>query len=420
MRRLTVILLAATCAVAVPPAAAQDLPAAIADALANSPVIDEADAGEAAASARLRQAEAERNPLLQLEGLAGLGRIDNQGFFGIAADNVTPLAVQAVAEMPLFTGGRVASAIDRAGAGRDAARHGQEMARLEVTVAAVRAFAEVGAARQIVRRTGQLVTALTETERQAGLRFAAGEIASSDVAQARARRAEGDAALAQADGRLASAEAAFERLTGRAAGPLEQSVALPLVPATLGEAVELARAANPMLLQAQSAGRAAEADVAAARAEALPVVGVFTEVAHVANQFFPGYRADSISAGVRGRWTLFDGGRTSAAVAASSAEAEAAEARLRQVRLQVDGAVIDAWQAMTAAGRMVEASRLRNEAAAEALRGRRLEAQVGAVPTLVVLDAEREALEAETAMIEAEGMRLVATWRVRALTGMVD
>lgn len=420
MRRFSAILLCASCVIAVPPVAAQDLAAAIADALANSPVVDEADAGEAAASARLRQAKAERNPLLRVEGTAGLGRIDNQGFFGIAADEVTPLAVQAVAEMPLFTGGRVASAIDRAGAGRDVARHGQDMARLEVTVAAVRAFAEVGSARQIVRRTRQLVTALTETERQAGLRFEVGEIASSDVAQARARRAEGDAALAQAEGRLASAEAAFERLTGRAAGPLEQPSAQPSVSPTLGEAVELARAANPMLLQAQSAGRAAEAGVAAARAEGMPVVGVFTEAAHVADQFFPGYRADSISAGVRGRWTLFDGGRTSAALDASRAEADAADARLRQVRLQVDGAVIDAWQAMTAAGRMVEASRLRNEAAAEALRGRRLEAQVGAVPTLAVLDAEREALEAETALIEAEGMHLVATWRVRALTGMAD
>ncbi|WP_374592128.1 TolC family protein, partial [Novosphingobium sp.] len=226
--------------------------------------------------------------------------------------------------------------------------------------------------------------------------------------------------LAQAEGRLASAEASFERLTGRPAGALDQPAALPVVPASLAEAVELARMANPMLLQARAATRAAEAGVAAARAEGMPVVGVFAEAAHVADQFFPGYRADSVAAGVRGRWTVFDGGRTSAAIATSRAEADAADARLRQARLQVDGAVIDAWQAMTAAGRVVEASRLRNAAAAEALRGRRLEAQVGAVPTLAVLDAEREALDAEAALIEAEGMQLVAAWRVRALTGLAD
>ena len=61
----------------------------------------------------------------------------------------------------------------------------------------------------------------------------------------------------------------------------------------------------------------------------------------------------------------------------------------------------------------------KSDAAAEALRGTRLEAQVGAVPTLAVLDAEREAVEAEAALIEAEGMRHVAAWRLKALTGEV-
>ena len=417
MRRIASLLLTASCVVASPQAHAQELAAVIADALAQSPTLDEAEAGEAAASARLRQAEAERNPLLRLEGSAGVGRIDNQGFFGISADEVTPLSVQALAEMPLFTGGRLSSAVDRASAGREAARHGQDMARREVIMAAVGAYAEVRTARQLVLRYQQLVTALAETERQAGLRFEAGEIPSSDLNQARARRAQGEAGLAQAQGRLASAEAAFARLTGNAPGELEPAPALPPVPATLGEALELARATNPMLLQAQAATRAADAGVNAARAESLPMIGVFTEATHVADQFFPGYRADSVAAGVRGRWTLFNGGRTGAALAVSRAEAEAADARLRQARLAVDGAVIDAWQAMTTASRMVDASRLRHAAAAEALRGRRLEAQVGAVPTLAVLDAEREAVEAEAALIEAEGLHLVAAWRVRALSG---
>ncbi|MXO70930.1 TolC family protein [Alteraurantiacibacter buctensis] len=420
MRRLPALLLAASCAVAAPPAAAQDLETAIAAALAHSPVLDEADAGAAAAAARLRQAQAERNPLLRVEGSAGLGRIDNRGFFGIAADDVTPLSVQALAEMPLFTGGRLSSALAQAGAGRDAARYGQDQARLEVAVAAVGAYAEVRTSRRLVGSFRQLVVALAETERQAGLRFEAGEIASSDLAQARARRAEAEAGLAQVQGRLASAEAAFERLTGEAPGSLEPPAALPSLPASLGEALELARATNPMLLQAQAGTRAAEAGVAAARAEGMPQLGVFTEASHVADQFFPGYRANSVSAGVRGRWTLFSGGRTGAAVAVSQAEADAADARLQQARLAVDGAVIDAWQAMTAAGRMVEASRLGQAAAAEALRGRRLEAQVGAVPTLAVLDAEREAMAAEAALAEAEGLHLVAAWRLRALTGAID
>ena len=49
-----------------------------------------------------------------------------------------------------------------------------------------------------------------------------------------------------------------------------------------------------------------------------------------------------------------------------------------------------------------------------------LEAFFGAKPTLAVLDAEREALAAQAAMIEAEGQRLVAAWQLNALTGAVS
>lgn len=65
----------------------------------------------------------------------------------------------------------------------------------------------------------------------------------------------------------------------------------------------------------------------------------------------------------------------------------------------------------------VEASRLHQTAAAEALRGTRLEAQAGAKPTLAVLDAEREAIAADTALTEAEGRLLVAAGQLDAVIG---
>jgi outer membrane protein len=68
---------------------------------------------------------------------------------------------------------------------------------------------------------------------------------------------------------------------------------------------------------------------------------------------------------------------------------------------------------------MTEASHLRRDAAAEALRSTRLEAQVGAKPTLAVLDAEREAIEGEAALLQAEGMQTVAAWQLNALTGNI-
>lgn len=420
MRRLPTLALLLSCAVAVPSASAQDLAAAITDALEQAPVLAEATAGEAAASARLDRAKAEGNPLLRVEGSYGAGHIDNGGYFGLTADNVTPTALMATVEMPLYAGGRVSAAVAQARGGTEMARFGAEQARLQTVVNAVSTYTEVLTARKLEARFATLVTALTETERQAGLRFKVGEIASSDLAQARARKAEAQAGFAQAQGRRIAAEASFERLTGKVAGEMAPLPALPAVPPSLDEATDLARNANPALRLAQAGVDVAKAGARAARAEGMPTVGAFAEAAHVRDQFFPGYRADSVSVGLRGRWTLFAGGRVAAQTRAADADLDASEARLRQARLTLDGMVIEAWQGLATARQMLEASRLRNEAAAEALRGKRLEAKVGAMPTLAVLDAEREAIEAEAALLQADAMQTVAAWRLNALTGNID
>ena len=411
------MLVGAACAAITSPVAAHDLAAAIAAAQANAPALAEAEAGKAAAAGRLDRARAEGNPLLRVEGTAGFGRIDNDGFFGITADNVNPLALQATAEMPLFAGGRVRSAIEQARGGAELARYRSMQARLDVGVQAVAAYAEVLASRQIEASRERLVTELREVERQSQLRFKVGEISSSDRAQAAARKAEAEAALAAAHGRRMSAEAGFERITGMIPGELAPMPALPAVPASLAAAMELAVANNPAMKQADQGIAIARAAERGAKAQALPMLGGFAEATHVRDQFFPGYKANALSVGLRGRWTPFAGGRTSAEVRTAAAERAGAEARARQARQNLEGLVIDSWHGLVAAEAVLAASQARVTAADQALRGIRLEAQVGAKPTLAVLDAEREATEAQTALIDAEGRRQVTAWRLNALTG---
>lgn len=103
-------------------AKAQGLQDAIANALAQAPAIAEADASAAAASARLDRAKAESNPLLRVDAAAGFGRIDHGGFFGMNNGNTNPLAVQATAEMPLYAGGRISSAIAQSQQGAEIAK----------------------------------------------------------------------------------------------------------------------------------------------------------------------------------------------------------------------------------------------------------------------------------------------------------
>jgi len=249
------------------------------------------------------------------------------------------------------------------------------------------------------------------------LRFRAGEIPASDLAAATARRAEGEAGLAATQGRRITAEAQYARATAHEAGDLAPLPPLPATPPTLDEAMESAHRANPALAQAEKGIDIARAGVRGARAESLPTIGAFAEATRTRDQFFPDYRADAMAVGVRGRWTLWAGGRTAAKIHEADAGLDASEARAREAREQIDTAIISAWTGLKTAQRMVDASTLRATAAAEALRSVQLEAKVGAKPTLAVLDAEREATAADAGRIEAEGQRLLAAWQLNALAG---
>lgn len=419
MKRTAVLIAAGLITVAGPNAvAAQDLATAIANARAYSPALAAAEAEAQAADARVAQARAAAGPTARAEGSVGYGRLDPGGYFGLSADNVTPRALQIVGEYPLYAGGRIASAIDQAAAGHRAAKRGTDMARQNLTLATVSSYAEVLSAREMVASFTGLVAALDEIVRHAGLRYDVGDATSSDVAQAKARRAEGQAGLVQMQGRLIAAEARLERLTGKSVGALAALPPRPDVPPSLGEAIETAVAANALLAQADAAVDGADAGVRAAKAANRPMIGVFAEGARVRDQFFPDYRADSMTIGLRGRWTFFDSGAGGARVREAQAQRSASAARLRQSRDDVTQAVIEAWSGLESAERGLDAARDGDAAAREALRGTRLEVRSGAKPPLAELDAAREAISATARLAEAQASVQVAAWRLRLLCGI--
>ncbi|MEK6541964.1 MAG: TolC family protein [Pseudomonadota bacterium] len=398
--------------------APQNLSGALTDARAHSPALAAAEAEADAAEARVDQARSAGGPSVRVEASIGAGRIDLGGFFGLSADDVTPRVAQLVGEYPLYSGGRVGAAVAQARGGAAAAQAGQMAAESQLTVDVVTSYAEVLTARRLVESYTQLEASLSEVVRQAGLRFRVGDAASTDVAQARARLAEGVAGRVGAEGRLAGAEARLARLTGKPVAELAPLGTLPETPTTLADAIERALSHNPMLAQAEAVVSAAEAGRRAARASRLPSVGAFAEAVTVRDQFFPGYRADSVAVGVRGRWTIIDGGAGSARSREAAAALTAAQARETGASDAITQYAIEAWAGFATAGRMVEAAREGSAAADEALRGTRLEVQVGAKPMLAQLDALREAIAATARLAEAEGMQAVAAYRLRAICGM--
>lgn len=399
------------------PLAAQTLDEVVAASLAHSPALAASTAREDSAAASVDEARAQRMPSAQAQAQLGAGWIDPQGFFGLSADSVVPRVAQVTAELPLYAGGRIGAARQAAEAGRSAAAFGTQATALDVRIQVVRAYSQALAAEQQARSYAKLGEALDEALRQARLKFQVGEGTSTEVAQAEARRAEAQAGLAAAHGSLATAHARLAVLAGQPISPDEPMPAPPPVPDTAAEAVALALAGNPSLAQARAAAEAAGAGIKAARAEGLPTVGLYAEGASVRDQFFPGYKADSASAGVRASWKFFSGGRVSAKVRKAAADARAAEADAQAAAQGIEGQAQQGFAAVASARAVLAAADSRSVATQEALRGTRLEVSVGEKPQLALLDAEREAIEADTARIGAQAQLLVATYTLLAITG---
>jgi outer membrane protein len=137
----------------------------------------------------------------------------------------------------------------------------------------------------------------------------------------------------------------------------------------------------------------------------------------VRDQFFPDYRADSATVGIRARWELFSGGRVSGKIDEMSSEQRAAEARLRAVRLQIEEQVISAVQNVRTAQLVEQAAGEQANAAGEALTSVRHEVRVGMKPQLDLLDAERELIAAEAAAAQARADRVVSAYQLLGLLG---
>jgi len=399
-------------------ASAQSLDTVIAEAMARSPSLEGARARAESARTGVSAAKAERAPSAALEGQIGIGRIDPQGFFGLTADDVVPRSARATIELPLFTGGRINAAIRQATGSAEAAEQRVRMTALELRVRVVQAYAQAVAARELIARYDTLNRALDETLRQARLKFKAGEGTSTETAQAEARRAEAEAGLSGAQGQLAGTMAQLAALAGH---PVTLDVELPgapQIPPSSDAAIAMALKDNPAILAALRQIDGARAKTDGVRAERLPTIGAYAEAASVRDQFFPGYKADSASVGLRARWTIFSGGRIGAKASGAAAELRAAQADAENARLVVEQQAVVAFEDVTTARAILAASEARLNASEAALRGTALEVKAGAKPQLAQLDAEREAIEAQAARAEAGGRVLVAGYRLRAIVGM--
>ncbi|WP_420607099.1 TolC family outer membrane protein [Novosphingopyxis sp.] len=409
--RSSLLLSAALAAAA--PAQAETLREAIALAYATNPVLAEARARQAALEEAPEQARADGRPTLSADVGAGYNN-NGIGNAGNANLRVT---------LPIWTGGRVPSAVRAANA--DVAAGEQRVRDREAAVLerVVTAYADLLFAQASVEVARIGIERLDRQVDEARSRFDLGEATLTDVAQLRAQRANVLASLADAEAALTSAAATYRAVVGQSPGDLVATVSPPdALPTNLPEARLSAEEANPLLLEQTSIADASAARILRARAVGAPSLDLaagYGRGAQLSGGGLRGFESEAM-VGLSLNLPIFTGGlvpsRVREAEATYSAERFATESVEREVIRVVD----TAWAALEAAQLRLQASRDGLEAAELALDGVRAEYEFGLRSTIDILLADQSYRAAQLALARSQSDELIAQANLLRAAGRLD
>ena len=217
--------------------------------------------------------------------------------------------------------------------------------------------------------------------------------------------------------------ASYAAVVGQSPGDLAPMPVLPGVPTDFDAALDVALQDNPGIRAAAYSLRAAEANVAAAKAEYMPSARLTASYGGSNSDFDRiGDIADttSLTAGATLSVPLFTGGLNGSRVAQAFERANAAQINVEGERRSTLQAVSSAYAQALSARASLEAGTEAVRAATVAAEGVRQEAQVGLRTTLDVLNQELELRNAEVTLASARRNEYVAQANLLAAMGRLE
>jgi outer membrane protein len=263
---------------------------------------------------------------------------------------------------------------------------------------------------------------LEQQLRQTRDRFQVGEVTRTDVAQAEASLAQGQADAFTAQSNLQTSIANYRQIVGveprnlQPARPLEK-----LLPRSLDAALSSSLTEHPAIQAALHNVDTAALNVKVIEGQLYPTVGV---TGSVSRRYDAINNPDSrtLSASVVGSLSvpIYEGGAVYAGI-------RQAKELLGQARLQADlqreqirAQVVSSWGIWLNSRSVIDAAQAQVRAAEIALNGVREEAKVGQRTTLDVLNAQQLLLNARVQLVTAQRDRVVGSYAVLAAIGRLS
>ncbi len=419
-RSLLLAAAAATAAIAAAPASADTLAEAIAAAYETNPDLDAQRALVRQVDETVPQALAAGRPTIgtQLSGVQNGLSLQDNGRIYTAGLQIS---------QSLFAGGSVRSATSAAENRILAARARLRVVENNVVLNVVTAYADVLRFQRVVALNDSQVKVLDRELQQARDRFDVGDVTRTDVAQAQARLANAQSNMVVAQNQLAAAREAYRRVVGRSPDDLAALPPLPILPGTLGQAVDIARDNAPSLLAARFDEAAARYDVKTQQKQRLPRVNATGQTAYqysegggAGNVFVRGGGFFTQQANITATLPLYQAGLIGSQVR----QAQQRQSQLLEVigstDRQTEESVTNSYNQLRAARAVIEASKVALDANALAAEGVRQENQVGTRTVIEVLNAEQELLTTQVNLVAAQRDEQVAAFALLASLGAAE
>lgn len=411
-------------------ASAESLLEAWSIALANNPRFAATRWQEAAAHHESNAIAAERFPEFSLKGSYTL-RSDEPRFriqeplpgfgtFEFPFAQRDAGAAAAHLRWPLYTSGRIKSAVLGAEARLEAARYDVDWARLRLLYAVGEAYLNVLKAEREVQVAENDLASLNAHGANVSRRFAEQRVSKTEslaaqVATAAARQR----LLVQVHARD-QARALYNRLLGRPlAGAVRlEEVTLPLMRQGLQNLTQVAWKQRPDLLSLMAVADSREFESRRLRAARLPQVNLTGKYEYEENRF--GNPQGLGTAAIVVDWNLFDGGAKKQSAAAERSRAASIGQVVEDLKSQIGLDLLHAWNARHEATERLTVTRQKLAHAQESLRVSQLRYARGLSVSAEVLAAQTRWTEASRDNHRAAYDRVAAQLRLRHMAGILD
>lgn len=413
------VLLAGSAELALAQAAPVSLQEAITVAVNSNPQVAQAQYNKEAIQFERKQAQGLYAPRVELEGSAGIRRLDNptRRSIGLDNDELYPLEAQVRADWTVLDFGRRRGGLLRQAARVDGASlrvvERSEFIALQVT----RQYLDLMLQQRVVAATMDNVAFHRTLATDLGTGVQQGSISVADKQQAEERLQAAVVRQAEAEQDLAEAKIKLQRLTGLDINDVQMPPSLVAsLPVSLDEAVGLARTQNPLVREATADVDAANAHAASVKGDGYPRLGV--ELTGRIGDDIDGFRGRTTDLQAKGylRWTVFDGGISRANYQEMVRRSSEQRYRLYDIVREAEEDVRTAWTTMRTQNVLVTEITAQSRVSDDLLLSYRSQFNVGRRSLLDVLDAQNTRYNAQVRLETARFSEVFAQYQTLAAT----